>query len=83
MFGHPSGITLLIFGVLYFIPAILANRRHHPSAGAIAALNFFLGWTGLGWIAAFVWSLTNPAPKPSAYVVVQGTAVQSSGDKHV
>jgi len=43
---------------LYFVPAIIANRRGHLSASAIFALNLFLGWTVLGWIVALVWSLT-------------------------
>lgn len=55
-------ITLLIIAliafVLYFLPTIIAFRREHHNRWAIAALNFFLGSTCFGWVAAFVWSLT-------------------------
>jgi len=49
-------ITLAVFLILYFLPSINARSRHHNNAAAICMLNFFLGWTGLGWIAAIVWS---------------------------
>ena len=50
--------TLAAIVTLYFVPWIVAARRHHGNKNAIAALNILLGWTGLGWVAAFVWSLT-------------------------
>ena len=52
-----SGGVLLVL-ILYFIPAIVAGSRGHPNSGAISALNLLLGWTFVGWVAAFVWSLT-------------------------
>ncbi len=42
----------------YLTPTIIANNRHHPQSVAIFALNILLGWSMLGWVAAFVWSLT-------------------------
>lgn len=42
----------------YFLPTLLALSRKHPSATAIIILNFLLGWTGLGWIIALIWSLS-------------------------
>lgn len=47
----------LLFG--YFLPALVANSRHHRNAAAIFMLNLFLGWTFLGWCAALVWSFTD------------------------
>lgn len=44
--------------LLYFLPAIEAALRQHRNLGALAALNFFLGWTLVGWVAALVWALT-------------------------
>jgi hypothetical protein len=55
-------ITLI---VCYFIPALVAFSRKHHNAGAICALNIFLGWTVVGWVVSLVWALSNPAP-PSA-----------------
>lgn len=50
-------LTLLAAAfVIYFLPSILGwNKRN---AAAIIALNLFLGWTFIGWVAAFIWSLT-------------------------
>lgn len=50
-------IILLIFA-LYFLPLLIAYKRGHHNFSAIAVLNLLTGWTGLGWIAALIWSLT-------------------------
>lgn len=51
-------ILLLALLFLYFIPWNLAQWKRHRNRYAIYALNFLLGWTVVGWILAFVWSLT-------------------------
>ena len=61
MMGSFSLVHLLIFAIillpLSFLPTIIAVARRHPKALWIFLLNFFLGWTGIGWIAALVWSV--------------------------
>ncbi len=54
------GIYLVMAGIVagYFLPAIIAGLRSHQSFLAILALNAILGWTAVGWIIAFIWSLT-------------------------
>jgi Na+/H+-dicarboxylate symporter len=52
--------------VLYFVPAIIAGIRAKRNAGAIFALNLFLGWTALGWIVSLVWALTVDPPALAA-----------------
>jgi hypothetical protein len=54
---------------IYFIPTGVAMLRNHHNAGAIFALNFLLGWTVIGWVAALVWSLTSQAPSQQPVVV--------------
>lgn len=49
---------LVIAGILYFIPMLVARFRGHPNMNAIAVVNFFLGWTFLGWVVALAWSFT-------------------------
>lgn len=51
-------IYLLLFLGLYFLPTIVANQRKHRQYAAILTLNLLLGWTGLGWIIALIWSVT-------------------------
>jgi Superinfection immunity protein len=53
------GMLLAIFFVPYWLPTIVAFYRKHPSRGAILALNFFLGWTFLGWVLSLVWALSD------------------------
>lgn len=47
--------------VVTFVPAMIAVARGHPNALAIGAVCLLLGWTGIGWAAALIWSLTSPA----------------------
>jgi len=61
-------IIFAIFLAFYFLPTIIATQRNHTSTGAIFLLNFLLGWTFLGWVAALIWSFTNP----SAVVIGDG-----------
>jgi hypothetical protein len=68
------GIVLCI--TIYFIPTGVAMLRNHHNAGAIFALNFFLGWTGIGLIASLVWALTSPAPQQVVVNVQPGAAGQ-------
>ena len=61
-----SAVTLVVVVLLlYFLPAIIASARKHNQRVAIFWLNLFLGWTFLGWIAAFVWAFTNPIVSPA------------------
>ena len=46
------------FAICYFLPALIAWQREHHNAAAIAFVTLFLGWTGICWLIAMVWSLT-------------------------
>ncbi|BDC38940.1 superinfection immunity protein [Paraburkholderia terrae] len=52
-------ILIFISVLLYFIPTFIAKSRQHHNFGAIVALNIFLGWTFIGWVASLVWALTS------------------------
>lgn len=54
-----GGLALIII-VMYFAPSVIGMFRKHHNLVALIALNVLLGWTLLGWVAAFVWSLTKP-----------------------
>lgn len=51
-------MEFILLAAAYFAPAFIAICRGHRSAAAILAVNVILGWTGIGWIVAFIWSLT-------------------------
>ncbi|MBV9341032.1 MAG: superinfection immunity protein [Acidobacteria bacterium] len=48
--------------VLYFLPSIIAFGRSKRDALSILLLNFFLGWTAIGWVIALVWALRTDMP---------------------
>lgn len=49
---------LITAATLYLGPTVIALVRGHLSALAISVANLLLGWTGLGWVACLIWSLT-------------------------
>lgn len=54
-----SIFVLLIGSLIYFLPTIVAGNHHHRNKSAIAVLNFFLGWTFIGWVVAMIWACTD------------------------
>jgi hypothetical protein len=48
--------------VMYFLPSIIAFARNKRDTAAIVLLNFFLGWTLIGWVVALVWAAKNDVP---------------------
>lgn len=56
-------LPFLGFGfVMYFLPSILAFARNKRDTTAIVLLNFFLGWTMIGWVVALVWAVKTDVP---------------------
>lgn len=58
-------VVLILF--IYFLPSVIASVRKHSCKWAIFFLNLFMGFSGFGWVAAFVWAFTNnsTARKPT------------------
>ena len=56
---HSGQAILLVAGIGYFMPAIIASMRRHRQSLAIFMLNLCAGWTALGWIVANVWACTD------------------------
>jgi hypothetical protein len=59
-------MTLLVLGLAYFLPAIIAHNKHN--AGAILVLNLLTGWTVIGWIISLVWALSDEPQYRPVYV---------------
>lgn len=53
----------------YFLPSIIAIRN--PNSDAVFIVNFFLGWTFLGWVIALVMAVSKPQR-----IIVQSPAVK-------
>ena len=57
-------VVLVLAGLLYFLPSIIAASRKHHNALAIFWLNLLFGWAyGIGWVIALIWSLTAVRPE--------------------
>jgi RsiW-degrading membrane proteinase PrsW (M82 family) len=55
-------IGLVIFIVVfYFLPTFIAYKRNHKNTKSIFVINFFFGFTFLGWLAALIWALNSSA----------------------
>jgi len=50
------GLLILMFG-LYLLPALISFLRRNRNYPSIFLLNLLLGWTGIGWVVALVWSV--------------------------
>ena len=56
-------LTVLVSAAIYFLPALVAVARNVQvnRAFGVLILNLFLGWTLIGWVAALVWAVVEPA----------------------
>lgn len=68
--------VIALIGIAYFIPALMAHAMHHRQETSIVLLNLLLGWTGIGWIAAILWSV---ATRPATAVLRLAESVPDSG----
>src|SRR6516165_6814732 len=59
-FGVPELFVVLVVVAIavfmYFLPTLLAAKRNKANTLAIGLVNFFLGWTDVGWIGTLVWA---------------------------
>jgi hypothetical protein len=71
--GMGIGLFLVILFMPYWAPTIIAFVRKHPSRGGILALNFFFGWTFVGWVVALAWALSDNTARAGHTVIVNTT----------
>ncbi|MGH9480915.1 MAG: superinfection immunity protein [Terriglobales bacterium] len=69
-------LTLLVLVLLYFLPAILARNKQNFLG--VFLVNFLLGWTVIGWVAALVWALSEPE-RP--YVIIPAPSAPAAATK--
>lgn len=73
---------LLVCGVIYLLPAIIAFRRKHPNRFLIAALNTMTGMTVLGWYFALRAALNAPG-SPAAQTTPTGSVAPAAVPRSV
>jgi CHASE2 domain-containing sensor protein len=64
-------VEVMLALALYFLPAIIADRRKRRDLLTLALFNACVGWTGIGWLIALSWALL---PNPPANLAVEVTA---------
>ena len=64
-------IAAVLALALYFLPAVVADRRKRHDVLTLALFNACLGWTVFGWLLALYWSLQPNPPKNIAGEVVE------------
>lgn len=78
-----SGVVFI--PLFYMLPTIEAAIRKSNNLPAIAAVNFFLGWSLIGWVAALVWAFKNPSPviftEPSVLQPISAEATSETKPK--
>jgi len=62
-FGYGiCAIAMLIgLGLLYLMPAIIADKRKLVNTDSIVILNIFLGWTFVGWVVCLAMAASGSA----------------------
>jgi len=68
--------VLAVLTLLYLLPWAIAASRNKDDVVAIALINFLLGWSLIGWVAALVMACTGGPPAQVVLVYHQmGTAL--------
>ncbi len=49
-------LQLLVIGIIYVIPILMAFARDIPQKYTIAVLDLVFGWTLIGWLVLFFWA---------------------------
>jgi hypothetical protein len=75
--GGSEWVVVLLGLGLYFLPTVLASIHEKSNAGAIFALNLFLGWTLIGWVISLVWALSTDRSRMPAVIVNNTSQVHS------
>jgi hypothetical protein len=62
---------LLFLTLLYFMPTIVGHK--HRNVLSIFLVNFFFGWTVIGWIVAMIWACSADAPQQVLVIAGPGS----------
>lgn len=75
------GFVLIVLGVIaYWVPSVVAWRRHVRNTGSIVVINLLADWTVIGWIVALAMAcrsvdrapaVAQPPPPPPEQVITR------------
>ena len=68
---------IAVLFVMYWLPTIIAVLRRTPSALGVAAVNFLLGWTIIGWFVALIMALAAVPATQRVTVYVDGRKTEA------
>jgi uncharacterized protein YqhQ len=68
---------IAVLFVMYWLPTIIAVLRRTPFALSVAAVNFFLGWTIIGWFVALIMALAAVPATQRVTVYVDGRKTEA------
>lgn len=78
-------LVLTLALVFYMLPTIIAFIRGHASKWGIFVTNLLAGWTGILWVVALIWALSNKGQQQTTIVNVGSgnhySVNQSDADK--
>ena len=75
MGGFILFLVVLALIALYFLPTIIAVRRGRQ-IGPVVVVNFFFGWSLIGWVVAVSMALSDKSAGPA---VIQNNIVMQTG----
>ena len=62
----------------YMLPWAIGATRNRTNCAATALVNFFLGWTLIGWVIALVMACGSEPAQPVVVQTIASTAVRSA-----
>ncbi len=68
---------IAVLFVMYWLPTIIVVLRRTPFALSVAAVNFFLGWTIIGWFVALIMALAAAPATQRVTVYVDGRKTEA------
>lgn len=54
---------LVLFLVIYFLPSGVAGAKNSARSGLVFMINFFFGWSIIGWLIALSMAIASPSRK--------------------
>lgn len=53
-------VWIVVSLFIYFVPTFVAKAKNQPNFLSIFLINFFFGWSLIGWVIALVWAVKKP-----------------------